>query len=123
MRYKRHETLRYKFKDPLPASFKIIKIDDHAVDTTQGHGHIINMSPGGLRLAINLKLPAKQKVQLFVETTILNHSLHFISDVVWTKPVGSTQHYGLIFIDDHHEEIMKILKEYHKKQQSNFLLG
>ncbi|UOR13394.1 PilZ domain-containing protein [Halobacillus amylolyticus] len=123
MRYKRHETLRYQFKDPIPASFKIIKIDDHHVDTAQGNGHIINMSPGGLRLATNLKLPAKQKIQLFVETTILNHSLHFISDVVWTKALGSAQHYGLTFIDDHHKEIMKILKEYQKKQQNKPLHG
>ncbi|WP_163529209.1 PilZ domain-containing protein [Halobacillus ihumii] len=116
MRYKRQEILRYDFKEMIPAYFKVVNHNEESAYPSQGSGQIVNISAGGLLLATSFKLPAKRNIQLFLETTILHHTLHFISEIVWTKQVGTTYHYGLRFLDDHHDEVIKVLKEYQKQQ-------
>lgn len=111
MRYRRHETLRYSFQDPPSARYKIIRVDGKQVNSSTGNGHIIDISPGGMKLATSVQIPLQKQVQLFVQTKIADVDLSFTADVIWTKPFKKDHHYGLDFIGDHHEEVVQALKK------------
>ncbi|MFQ3546149.1 PilZ domain-containing protein [Halobacillus rhizosphaerae] len=114
MRYRRHESLRYVFKDPIPAHFKIIKVDNTPVNTSEGPGTIMDMSPGGLKLSANFRIPLRSKIQLSIRTTIANIQLQFAADLLWAKENPDSYHYGVGFINDHHEEVVEVLKKFRK---------
>ncbi|WP_082235039.1 PilZ domain-containing protein [Halobacillus massiliensis] len=118
MRYNRQESLRYTFGHPPEASFTILDAEDFDLVSTMGKGSILNMSPNGMLLATDLKLPVNQKIQLLIETTLFNqHSLICKAEIVWAKPWGSKSHYGLQLLDDKRDQIIKILKDINKTEK------
>ncbi|RWZ58184.1 PilZ domain-containing protein [Halobacillus fulvus] len=116
MRYRRHETLRYTFETPIPASFKIIKVDGKKTNTSSGKAHILDISPGGLKMATEMKISLEKPIQFFVETTISGINLTITANGIWSKPFGKSHHYGLDFLEDYHEDVVKALKAYKKQR-------
>ncbi|UOQ43814.1 PilZ domain-containing protein [Halobacillus salinarum] len=112
MRYRRQETLRYEFQEPVPAHFKIIKVKHTPLNSSEGPCTIVDLSTGGLKIASPLRIPMRDNLQLLIRTTIANIQLQFAAKVIWTKKLNGSYHYGLGFIDDHHEEIKEVLKKY-----------
>lgn len=114
MRYRRHETLRYTFETPPPASFKLIKVGEKHVHSSTGAGQVIDISPGGMKLFTTVHIPSEKKVQLFVHTSIAYVNLSFTADVVWGNQVKDGYHYGLDFIEDHQDKVIQALKNFRK---------
>ncbi|MGP4075383.1 PilZ domain-containing protein [Halobacillus sp. K22] len=114
MRYRRNETLRYTFDEPLPAAFKLIKVDKKPVNSSMGSGRVIDISPGGMKLASDVHIPTSKTVHLFVTTSIAGQDLSFTAEVIWSKPARGQYHYGLDFIGDHHEEVIQSLKKHNQ---------
>ncbi|MGP4067245.1 PilZ domain-containing protein [Halobacillus sp. B29] len=114
MRYRRNETLRYTFEEPLSAGFKLIKVDKKSVNSSMGSGSVIDISPGGMRLASGVHIPTSKTVHLFVATSLAGHDLSFTAEVIWMKPAHGQYHYGLDFIGDHQEEVIQALKKHNQ---------
>ncbi|MCP3030208.1 PilZ domain-containing protein [Halobacillus sp. A1] len=119
MRYNRQESLRYTLKNPPPAKFKIFQIEDNPVHTSVGDGHVLNLSPNGLLLSTNLKMPFHKKVRVIIMATFLNTAVEWKAEIVWGKEKGSTYHYGLTLLDDHSKEIIRILKQYKANESTS----
>ncbi|MCP3029042.1 PilZ domain-containing protein [Halobacillus sp. A5] len=118
MRYQRQESLRYTFKTPPPTEFTIIQIKDYPVQTSHGSGTILNLSPNGLLLFTKLKMPFNKHVRLLLQTAFFQQTTEWKAEVVWGKQAGAYYHYGLALLDDHHQEIINLLKQ-HKPQEPN----
>ncbi|WP_173917275.1 PilZ domain-containing protein [Halobacillus sp. Marseille-Q1614] len=66
-----------------------------------GRGSLLNISPNGMLLSTNLKLPIHQNIQLLIETTLIhNHPFLCKAEIVWGKPWRTKSHYGLRLLDD-----------------------
>ncbi|GGF24557.1 hypothetical protein GCM10010954_24320 [Halobacillus andaensis] len=118
MRYQRQESLRYTFQSPPPTTFTIIQIKGHPVETSNGSGYILNLSPNGMLLSTPLKIPFNQNVRLLLNPAFLHQSFDWKAEIVWGKQAGDTYHYGLTLLDDHQQEIINLLKQY-KKHETN----
>lgn len=119
MKYKRETAFRYTFKEPLPAFFKIVMIDNKLVETSEGYAKIIDISPRGLKLNSELDIPntEERRIKLSIRFSINDEDFLFVGDIVWKKQEGKTINYGIeLFVDDSAEiEIIKQLKIYSKK--------
>ncbi|WP_156288907.1 PilZ domain-containing protein [Oceanobacillus salinisoli] len=115
MRYKRDEPFRYTFGIPIPASFKILKIENKMIDSSKGEAKIIDVSPEGAKLNSELELPSKP-VQITITFKLNGKEFNVIGNVMWKKPVGVTFDYGIqLEIDeDHRRELIEHLKLFSK---------
>lgn len=116
MRYRRHETLRYSFEQPVEATYKIIKVGGRSIQSSMGEAHILDLSPGGMKISSPFHISLEKKVQFFVETSIAGIDLAITANGIWCKKVRGRYHYGLDFLEDYHEDVVKALKEYRKNQ-------
>src|SRR5690625_971394 len=101
-RYKRKETFRYTFEEPIAALFEIIGIDDHTVSSSKGKAKILNISPHGIKLNSPLNIPETdhKSIQLTISFELNNKQLNVNGEIVWKKPKGISVDYGIDLIID-----------------------
>ena len=120
MKYKRETAFRYTFKEPLPAFFKIVMIDQRLVETAEGFAKIIDISPRGLKLNSELNIPniEGKRIKLCIRFTINQEDFQFVGNIMWKKHAWRTTDYGIeLLVDDSAElEIIKQLKIFSKKK-------
>lgn len=114
MRYRRHETLRYTFKEPIEAKYRIEKVGGRSIQSSFGEAHIIDISPGGMKLSTSMNISLDKKVQFFVQTTLAGLHLEMTADGIWCKKVNGEYHYGLDFLEDYDEDVVAALKIFQK---------
>lgn len=61
MLFKRDESFRFTFENPVKATFKVLRLNQLNNDLKEGSALIIDLSPNGLRLSSSLDLPINEK--------------------------------------------------------------
>ncbi|WP_079479311.1 PilZ domain-containing protein [Halobacillus salinus] len=114
MRYRRHETLRYRFDEPVEAKYRIVKVGGRTIQSSLGNAHIIDLSPGGMKLSTDMNISLEKKVQFFVQTTLAGKEIEVTANGVWCKKVHGNYHYGLDFLEDYDQDVVTALKTFRK---------
>lgn len=119
MRYKRQESLRYQFPKPIDGTFVIV-VDNMKEDKLQrsdtGKLQIIDLSPGGMKIATAFDLPLNKKNFLIeVSCMIGEEEVKMMGTIVWKKKQPRDFCYGIEGIenDEKEQEIINILKKLH----------
>lgn len=119
MIYKREESFRYQFSQPLTCTFSIVEIESESVSTGVARGELLDLSPKGLRLGSSLNIPQGSKsVTLKVTFKMNEETIIADSVIVWKKKsIHLGYQYGLEFINtsDLPELITKQLKMFAKQ--------
>ncbi|WP_163969386.1 PilZ domain-containing protein [Oceanobacillus halotolerans] len=117
MRSKREEAFRYTFGRPLPAFFKITKIDDDLVTTAEGNAEIIDISPSGLKIHSQLTIPDtdQKTIEISIRFTLNDEELNYHGIIVWKDRLN---HYGIDLLTDEEEQqnLIEQLKIYSKNE-------
>ncbi|MFD2443321.1 PilZ domain-containing protein [Bacillus sp. CGMCC 1.16607] len=110
MQYKRKEPFRFHFQDPIPATYKILKIYNEN-NSKIGRADILDVSPNGVRFKTDLNLPVNEKNFLIEMSFSINKKqIRLIGDLIWKKTFHSYYIYGLVGRDDA-ETKLEIIEE------------
>ncbi len=116
-RYKRKESLRFEFAQPLDTSFYISRLKGKELKSPNGKGVILNVSPSGLKLETNLELP--EEIELSLIFDIANHSFHPTGLISWRKKEWNGYHYGIDFLEGHDQpDLIEAIKEYQRQNRA-----
>ncbi|MCL7747158.1 PilZ domain-containing protein [Halalkalibacter alkaliphilus] len=119
MPYRRNDAFRYTFKHPIEAKFKIIKVADKEVTSSDGAIKILDISQGGLRGNSTLSLPDPKETKVLLEVNVqLNaENLLLRGAVVWKKTFTYSYEYGMSFEIDEEQRtsLLNELKKYAKE--------
>ncbi|MBO1513927.1 PilZ domain-containing protein [Metabacillus bambusae] len=120
MRYKREEPFRYEFNPPLSCTFSIVEIDNKNINTGNADGHIIDLSPKGVKLTSKLNIPlGKQEVKIKLNFRINIDMIYVVGILVWRKELNHLGfQYGVKFVNISvlPEVIMEELKTFIKQK-------
>lgn len=100
MIFKRKESFRFEFGEPVPVNFVILlNGKPFDVERTQNPATILDISPCGMKMFSNTEIGeySNKLVQLEVNFILDETVIRAISDIVWEKPYGNGYQYGLIF--------------------------
>ncbi len=121
MIYRREDAFRYEFEEPLDANFKVVKIDSKSVDSSEGELLIIDVSPGGMKIAAELEFPdpKKTKIQLEIEFILKENTLVLHGEIVWKAIFSSSYEYGIDFTtpESERQQLIDDLKDYAKEKR------
>jgi hypothetical protein len=99
MIFKRKETFRFEFGQPLEANY-VVLIDGKPMDLerTQHSCQILDISPRGIKMFSNDKIGEHNNKPLQLEVSfILDEAvIRAIAEIVWAKPYANGFQYGLI---------------------------
>lgn len=100
MLYKRHEYFRHSFGTPLDATFRIV-LGEGANESNPGNCVLLDISPGGTKIATDFKLPSEQgPVSLRFNFILFETPIEIEGKIAWKKQsVGGFQ-YGIDFVED-----------------------
>ena len=100
MLYKRHEYFRHSFGTPLNATFRIV-IGEGANESNPGDCLLLDISPGGTKIATDFDLPSeKGPVTVRLHFTLFDTPIDVEGNIAWKKQsVGGFQ-YGIDFVED-----------------------
>ena len=120
MKYKRDESYRFTFSQPVPCSFTIIGIGDKTIESKIANGEIVDISPQGCRLQSLLNISLEKEVTLQVDFKLDDDFAQIIAVGViqWQKRKGMSHYqYGIEFVKDAglKNTITEELKKYVKK--------
>ena len=123
MKYKREESFRYSFKQPLEVDFKLlIERNGGLIGTKNSKASVLDLSPNGLRLMTSLDLPVEHiNYLLEVELELNDRLVVLIGKPVWKRKQFNNFLYGIEAVEDKKtkEVIIQELKQYVKKQNGN----
>lgn len=104
MLYKRHEYFRHSFGTPLDATFRII-VGEGAAESNPGDCVLLDISPGGTKIAMDFNLPSEQEpISLRLDFILFETPIKIEGKVAWKKQsVGGFQ-YGIDFVEDPSQE-------------------
>lgn len=112
--YRRHEGFRYTFNEPIECYFKLIKIDDREINSDYGNGHIIDISPTGIKLNSSLNLShSNSLIKIEINFTIAGTSFDLPGIILWQKKgYHQDYYYGvkLLVSTDTTERIVEQIK-------------
>lgn len=118
-RFQRKESFRYEFKEPIPAMFKIVQIDEHKVSSSTGEAKIIDLSPSGMRLNSHLKIYKvdDKTIELFISFQLNDEPIDVKGEILWKKNKGMSMDYGITLITDEsmERELIFQLKQYARR--------
>ncbi|KHF41802.1 PilZ domain-containing protein [Halalkalibacter okhensis] len=119
MPYRRNDAFRYVFKHPIDAKFKIIKVADKEVASSEGSLKIVDISQGGLRGNSTLALPDPKDATVLLEISLqLNSEILLLHGaVVWKQALTYSFEYGVEFElnEDQGTSLLNELKKYAKE--------
>jgi len=123
MLFKRDESFRFTFENPVKATFKVLRLNQLNNGLKEGSALIIDLSPNGLRLSSSLDLPINEKNIVLMISFVLNaQPLSIMAEPIWKKRTSATSFsYGLVGVNDEETKSMIIteLKEYTKKNSTH----
>ncbi|MCQ5365567.1 PilZ domain-containing protein [Anoxybacillus salavatliensis] len=111
MRFKRQEPFRYQFDQPIPCTFRIIRIGEREVETDKGAAEIHDISPRGIRMETKLHLPidsAKGEMEVELQFTIVDQPITVRGVVIWKKTYANEFQYGISLEISKQEEMQLI---------------
>jgi hypothetical protein len=115
--YKRQEAFRFQFKQPIPGTFKIIRVNGMQGDDKSAIAYIVDISPNGLKFKSPINLPIEQNNFLLEVSFILaDRLICILGKPKWKKAEGKMAVYGFTGLDDKEtqKEIINVLKIYTK---------
>ncbi len=116
VRYKRDESFRYTFEPSIRGTFHILTLNGQEVQMAEGELSILDLSPGGIRMKTQYKLPdpASYTIILEIQFHMEDHPLCLKGSVQWMKPVASDYQYGLELLssDKEKEDVIGALKRF-----------
>lgn len=95
MLYRRKETFRYSFMPYLPILFRISKIGDRVIHSSDGNAQLIDISPSGLKIQTVYEIPIKNSINLEFEPSINENPLILTGQIVWRITTTSHFQYGI----------------------------
>lgn len=108
MRFKRQEAFRYQFGQPLPCTFRIVRIDNREIESDKGAAEIHDISPRGMRMKTSLDIPPRPR-EIHIEVTFMLNDVEFsfIGTLVWQRKTANDYYYGLqLLLSFQQEEIL-----------------
>ncbi|WYP28007.1 PilZ domain-containing protein [Alkalihalobacillus sp. FSL W8-0930] len=122
MRYKRDESFRYAFEPSISGAFHILMLNEQKVEMAEGELSILNLSPGGIRIQTQYKLPdpTTYSIKLEIRFYLENRPLCLKGSVQWVKPVAAGYEYGLELLssDKEKEDVISEVKRFALTQRS-----
>ncbi|MCZ0755146.1 PilZ domain-containing protein [Anoxybacillus sp. J5B_2022] len=125
MRFKRQEAFRYQFGQPLPCTFRIVRIDNREIESDKGAAEIHDISPRGMRMKTSLDIPPRPR-EIHIEVTFMLNDVEFsfIGTLVWQRKTANDYYYGLqLLLSFQQEEILiREIKRYavlHNSRQNH----
>lgn len=121
MNFKRNESFRYAFEEPIEATFVIMQNGRYLEMKDNLHPcHIVDISPKGMKLYSTMDLDPflndllSLEINFVLDVTLLSG----IGKIVWSKPYGRGKHYGISLSDEHsiEEMIISEMKKRRKKE-------
>ncbi|OIJ20699.1 hypothetical protein BKP45_08630 [Anaerobacillus alkalidiazotrophicus] len=117
MRFRREDTFRYQFEEPVECNFRIIKVEKKDFTSKSGKAQIYDISEGGLKLTIPLDIPLKGKnIEIEVSFKLNEEDLKVTGILIWSKNMYTHYSYGVQFTIDHslRKKLIEELKVYSK---------
>ncbi|MDT8861698.1 PilZ domain-containing protein [Alkalihalobacillus sp. MEB130] len=119
MPYRRKEAFRYAFKQPIIGKFKLIKLANKEVSSSEGQLKILDISRGGLRGNSTLSLPDPKlaHTSMEIDFKLNSNNVILIGTIVWKKTLAHSFEYGIEFTSNEQErtylldEIKKFVRE------------
>lgn len=101
MKYRRHETFRYQFEEPIVCTFRILKVENKERVSSIGDAWIFDISEGGLKLTTPLNIPLDNKLIEIEITFKLNETELLLTGILlWKKSHRKDYSYGVQFTID-----------------------
>jgi hypothetical protein len=124
MQYKRGESFRYEFKEPLPITFKTL-INGRIIGDERElfEGKIQDISPRGMKMfsEANFGEHNNKMLQLEVDFILDEVMITAVGDIVWERPYARGTLYGLVFTNQPKLEqvVISELKARRRKEVQN----
>lgn len=86
MIFRRQESFRYTFNEPIDCLFKLTKIDGTPTNSEYGKGQIIDISPSGLKMMTTLNLsPSLKMIEIEIQFSIDDSPFQILGIIQWQK--------------------------------------
>jgi len=122
MIFRRQESFRYTFNNPVECLFKIIRIDDVPTSSEFGQGEIIDISPSGLKMTTPLNLsPTLKKIEVEIHFDIDDWTYQIPGVIQWQKKELLTNGYSYGIKLDSTDEIAANIIDGLKQHAENML--
>lgn len=118
MIYKREESFRFQFQEPIEAVFVLTK--EGIKSSKKGKALILDISPNGIKFSSTLDLPANDRdLLLTLEFKLNDKDISFPGHLIWKKKTHTDLFYGFQGILDKEIEsyIVDALKQYVKQNK------
>jgi hypothetical protein len=120
MKYKRDESYRFTFSEPISCSFTIVGVGEQTIQSKVAKGEIMDLSPQGCKLQSLLDIHLEKEVRLQVEFKLDEEfaGILAVGVIQWKKRKGISHYqYGIRFVKDDvlKNKITDDLKKYVKK--------
>ncbi|GGE36768.1 hypothetical protein GCM10011391_14530 [Pullulanibacillus camelliae] len=109
MRLRRDEAFRFEFDSPIAALFTIERINDQVTHSHEGEGHILDLSPRGMKLLTPFDIPIsdEQQVNISVRFKLIENEYTVQGNIIWQEVAGEDYHYGLhLTVDEYVQEAL-----------------
>ncbi|WP_432354623.1 PilZ domain-containing protein [Sporosarcina sp. A2] len=101
MHYKRDESFRYHFDEPVPAEFSIYLKNSDRPGTGKGDSKLLDISPGGTRMETAFDIPVKRdEVALRLRFNLFQQPIETNGVIVWKEATATGWIYGIDFDED-----------------------
>lgn len=123
MNFKRKESFRYAFEEPIGATFKVMQNGSYLEMRDNLHPcYIADISPRGMKLysTTNLEPLLNDLLTLEINFVLDVVSLTGVGRIVWSKPYGKGCYYGISICEEHSIEDM-IVDELKKRRRKEVL--
>lgn len=116
LRFKRNESFRFEFGEPVACEFKIVTAK---TESNPGNGGILDISPKGLKLFISFNLPIEKKLKVQITFTLNESPLTINGFPIWKKKAVSGGFlYGIQLENskDVEKQLIEELKQFAKRE-------
>lgn len=118
MKFRRQETFRYQFENPINCLFRILKVDSKELTSKIGKAYVNDISEGGIKISSPLSIPLENKViEIELIFKLNQEDLILTGTLAWRKDHFNNQYsYGVqLTIDESlKKQLIQELKIYSK---------
>lgn len=117
MRFKRHETFRFQFEEPVACFFQIKKVENKEITSKIGEANIYDISEGGLNLTTPLHISLEVKnIEIEISFKLNKEELKVTGILIWSKNMYTHYSYGVQFTIENsiRKKLIEELKIYSK---------
>lgn len=101
MRYRRQESFRYQFEEPIACTFRILKVENKERVSNIGEAYIYDISEGGVKLTTSLNVTLdNKKIEIEISFRLNEEELFLTGLLVWKKNHINDFSYGVHFTID-----------------------